>query len=68
MGQYTNQTFGEPLNVIISALSDPFIMTDEGFRLYTKYVLVDGFYTLAYTFQFDRIFCGMSGDTHRCLA
>lgn len=50
MGQYTNQTFGEPLNVIISALSDPFIMTDEGFRLYTKYVVVDGFYTLAYAF------------------
>ena len=40
--QYTNETFGEPLNVIISALSDPFIMTDEGFRLYTKYAVVNG--------------------------
>jgi hypothetical protein len=51
MGQYTNQTFGEPLNVIISALSDPFIMTDEGFRLYIKYVVVDGFYALAHAFS-----------------
>jgi len=33
---YTNKRYGEPLNVIISALSDPFIMTDAGFRLYTK--------------------------------
>jgi hypothetical protein len=40
--QYTNETYGEPLNVIISALSDPFIMTDEGFRLYTKYVVDNG--------------------------
>ncbi|KIM40923.1 hypothetical protein M413DRAFT_445701 [Hebeloma cylindrosporum] len=33
---YTNKKYGEPLNIIISALSDPFIMTDAGFRLYTK--------------------------------
>jgi len=33
---YTNKKYGEPLNVIISAKSDPFIMTDAGFRLYTK--------------------------------
>lgn len=33
---YTNETYGEPLNVIISSLSDPFIMTDKGFRLYTN--------------------------------
>lgn len=27
---------GEPLNVIITALSDPYIITDEGFKEYTK--------------------------------
>lgn len=35
--QYTTETDGEPLNVIISGLSDPFILTDHGFEHYTKY-------------------------------
>lgn len=29
---------GEPLNVIISAFSDPYILTDEGFLEYSKSV------------------------------
>ncbi|KAF8625920.1 hypothetical protein AX17_006646 [Amanita inopinata Kibby_2008] len=33
---YTNERFGEPLNVIISGLSDPFVLTDFGFAYYTK--------------------------------
>ncbi|KAG2344519.1 hypothetical protein BDR05DRAFT_961922 [Suillus weaverae] len=34
---YTTPTgYGEPLNVIISNRSDPFILTDAGFRLYYK--------------------------------
>ncbi|KAN0087481.1 hypothetical protein V8E55_006102 [Tylopilus felleus] len=33
---FTTPRFGEPLNVIISNLSDPFILTDEGFRWYYK--------------------------------
>lgn len=36
--KYTTHKFGEPLNVIISALSDPFILTENGFHYYTKYV------------------------------
>ena len=34
--QYTTDIYGEPLNVIISGLSDPFILTDYGFAYYTK--------------------------------
>ncbi len=30
---------GEPLNVIISALSDPFVLEESGLRAYAKYVL-----------------------------
>ncbi|PFH49966.1 hypothetical protein AMATHDRAFT_62138 [Amanita thiersii Skay4041] len=33
---FTTPKFGEPLNVIISGLSDPFILTDFGFSYYTK--------------------------------
>jgi hypothetical protein len=33
---YTTKKYGEPLNVIISGLSDPFILTDDGFYLYAK--------------------------------
>ncbi|KAF8895584.1 hypothetical protein BD779DRAFT_1466964 [Infundibulicybe gibba] len=33
---FTTRRFGEPLNVIISGLSDPLILSDDGFRLYTK--------------------------------
>lgn len=33
---YTTELYGEPLNVIISGLSDPFILTDRGFAYYTK--------------------------------
>ncbi|KAF8869186.1 hypothetical protein CPB84DRAFT_1816368 [Gymnopilus junonius] len=33
---YTTKKFGEPLNVIISALSDQFILTDAGFHNYAK--------------------------------
>ena len=36
--KYTTKKLGEPLNVIISSLSDPFILEEEGFRLYAKYV------------------------------
>lgn len=38
--QYTSKKYGEPLNVIISGLSDPFVLTDEGMFYYTKYVQV----------------------------
>jgi hypothetical protein len=34
--QYTAPLLGEPLNVIISGLSDPIVLTEEGFREYTK--------------------------------
>ncbi|KAG5338931.1 hypothetical protein C0989_005565 [Termitomyces sp. Mn162] len=33
---FTTPELGEPLNVIISALSDPYILTDHGFREYSK--------------------------------
>ncbi|EGN98577.1 hypothetical protein SERLA73DRAFT_183647 [Serpula lacrymans var. lacrymans S7.3] len=33
---FTTPRFGEPLNVIISNLSDPYILTDSGFRAYYK--------------------------------
>ncbi|KAL0961460.1 hypothetical protein HGRIS_006405 [Hohenbuehelia grisea] len=33
---YTSRRFGEPLNVIISAHSDPYIMTDAGLHDYAK--------------------------------
>ncbi|KAG1748596.1 hypothetical protein EDB19DRAFT_1682560 [Suillus lakei] len=33
---FTTPKYGEPLNVIISNQSDPFILTDAGFRLYYK--------------------------------
>lgn len=34
--QYTTKKYGEPLNVIISGASDPYILTDEGFHVYAK--------------------------------
>ncbi|KAJ7578174.1 hypothetical protein C8J56DRAFT_797930 [Mycena floridula] len=33
---FTTKRYGEPLNVIISALSDPYILTDEGLHAYAK--------------------------------
>ncbi|KAF5317498.1 hypothetical protein D9619_013176 [Psilocybe cf. subviscida] len=33
---YTSRKYGEPLNVIISGLSDPYVLTDAGFRNYAK--------------------------------
>ncbi|KAI6114061.1 hypothetical protein EDD17DRAFT_1637593 [Pisolithus thermaeus] len=33
---FTTPRYGEPLNVIISNQSDPFILTDAGFRMYYK--------------------------------
>lgn len=33
---FTTPELGEPLNVIISARSDPFILTDHGFKYYSK--------------------------------
>jgi len=33
---FTTPRYGEPMNVIISNLSDPFVLTDEGFRWYYK--------------------------------
>ncbi|KAF8957018.1 hypothetical protein BDZ97DRAFT_1848787 [Flammula alnicola] len=33
---YTTKKYGEPLNVIVSGLSDPYVLTDEGFRNYVK--------------------------------
>jgi len=33
---YTTPKYGEPLNVIISALSDPFVLTDDGLHYYAK--------------------------------
>ncbi|KAI6030588.1 hypothetical protein F5J12DRAFT_903046 [Pisolithus orientalis] len=33
---FTTPRYGEPLNVIISNQSDPFVLTDAGFRLYYK--------------------------------
>ncbi|KAH9047694.1 hypothetical protein EDB84DRAFT_1393152 [Lactarius hengduanensis] len=34
--QFTAPLLGEPLNVILSGLSDPYVLTEEGFREYTK--------------------------------
>ena len=35
--QYTwGEELGEPLNIIISGLSDPYILTDTGFNHYSK--------------------------------
>jgi len=42
--QYANHEppyHGEPLNIIITALSDPYILTDEGLQTYSKLVLSD---------------------------
>lgn len=36
--QYTTQELGEPLNVIITAHSDPFILTEIGLHYYAKWV------------------------------
>lgn len=36
--QFTTRKYGEPLNVIISARSDPYILEDSGFRAYAKCV------------------------------
>ncbi|TFK33031.1 hypothetical protein BDQ12DRAFT_616057 [Crucibulum laeve] len=33
---FTTKKYGEPLNIIISGLSDPFILTDNGFHVYAK--------------------------------
>jgi len=33
---YTNPKFGEPLNIIITARSDPFVLTDPGLHTYAK--------------------------------
>ncbi|KAF9031457.1 hypothetical protein BJ165DRAFT_1358303 [Panaeolus papilionaceus] len=33
---YTNKKYGEPLNIIISGLSDPYILTERGFHEYAK--------------------------------
>ena len=41
--QYTNHKppyHGEPINIIITALSDPYILTDEGLQTYSKLVLL----------------------------
>lgn len=35
---YTNPIFGEPLNIIITSRSDPFILTDIGLRTYAESV------------------------------
>ena len=34
--QYTTNTLGEPLNIIISAESDPYILTESGMQTYVK--------------------------------
>ncbi len=34
--QFTNRKYGEPLNVIISSESDPYILDEPGFRQYFK--------------------------------
>ena len=37
--KYTNRKapyLGEPLNIIITALSDPYILTDEGLQAYSR--------------------------------
>ncbi|KAF7314664.1 hypothetical protein MKEN_00940300 [Mycena kentingensis (nom. inval.)] len=36
MLDFTTKTRGEPLNVIISGASDPFVLTDEGFKAYAS--------------------------------
>ncbi|KAI9443321.1 hypothetical protein H4582DRAFT_1923892 [Lactarius indigo] len=36
VSQFTAPLLGEPLNVILSGLSDPYVLTEEGFREYTK--------------------------------
>jgi len=33
---YTSHKYGEPLNVIISSMSDPFVLTEPGMRTYAK--------------------------------
>ena len=34
--QFTTRGLGEPLNIIISALSDPFVLEESGLRDYSK--------------------------------
>ena len=36
--KFTTRKYGEPLNIIISALSDSYILDDVGFRAYSKCV------------------------------
>ena len=35
--QFTTKRLGEPLNLIISSLSDPYILTESGLHTYAKY-------------------------------
>lgn len=37
--KFTTPEYGEPLNVIISGLSDPYILTERGMHDYAKYLL-----------------------------
>jgi len=39
---FTTKTQGEPLNVIISAQSDPYILTEPGFKMYSKSIGFSG--------------------------
>lgn len=38
ISQFTTRRLGEPLNVIISSLSDPYVLTETGLHAYAKYV------------------------------
>lgn len=39
---FTTKTLGEPLNVVISGFSDPFVLTETGFHIYAKSIGFSG--------------------------
>ncbi len=62
--QYTTETNGEPLNVIISGSSDPFILTDHGFEYYTKYVKFCAQSLVTHSLKVSGLLQGMSRSSH----
>ncbi|KAI0079467.1 hypothetical protein K474DRAFT_1592051 [Panus rudis PR-1116 ss-1] len=56
---FTTQRLGEPLNVIITSESDPFILTESGFHIYSKSI---GFSTECLGFHYGHLHEANLGD------
>lgn len=62
MSQFTSEAKGEPLNVIISGLSDPYILTERGFHDYAKCLL-----SIFNAFYLYLLFIRSLGYSEECL-